>query len=80
MGGDFNLTLGYFEVWGSRAVTDSLANFFIHAFARKDLLDIIPPKLTPTWRNKRAGNQRVAKRLDRFLVTEVLALGVDVVR
>ena len=80
LGGDFNLTLGSSEVWGPRAVTDSLANFFIHAFSRKDLLDIIPPKLTPTWRNKIVGNQRVAKRMDRFLVAEVLALGVDVVR
>jgi len=80
LGGDFNLTLGASEVWGPRAVQDVLKNFFIQAFARKDLLDILPPKLVPTWRNKRAGEQRVAKRLDRFLVTESLALGVEIVR
>jgi len=80
LGEDFNLSLGSSEVWGPRTVPDPLANFFIQAFARKDLLDIIPTKLSPTWRNKRAGEQRVAKRLDRFLVAEVLALGVDVAR
>ena len=80
MGGDFNLSLGASEVWGPRAAPDILANFFIQSFARKDLLDILPAKIVPTWRNKRAGDQRVAKRLDRFLVAESLAIGVDLVR
>ena len=80
LGGDFNLSLGLSEVWGPRAAPDALANFFIQAFARNDLLDILPPKIVPTWRNKRAGDQRVAKRLDRFLVAESLALGVDLVQ
>ncbi len=67
-------------MWGPRAHPDALANFFIQSFARKNLLDIVPPKVSPTWRNKRVGDQRVAKRLDRFLVAEVLANGVEVVR
>lgn len=68
------------EVWGPRASPDTLANFFIQSFARKNLLDIVPPKMSPTWRNKRVGDQRVAKRLDKFLVAEVFANGVEVVR
>lgn len=80
LGGDFNLSLGASEVWGPRAATDALANFFLQAFARKDLLDILLTKMIPTWRNKRAGDQRVAKRLDRFLVAERLVLGVELVR
>ena len=80
LGGDLNLSLGVSEVWGPKAYPDALANFFIQSFARKNLLDIIPPKVSPTWRNKRVGDQRVAKRLDRFLVAERLANGVEVVR
>ena len=80
LGGDLNLSLGVSEVWGPKAFPDALANFFIQSFAKKNLLDIISPKVSPTWRNKRVGVQRVAKRLDRFLVVERLANGVEVVR
>jgi hypothetical protein len=34
--------------------------------------DIEPLKMTPTWRNGRSGEDVVAKRLDRFLVSEDL--------
>jgi hypothetical protein len=36
------------------------------------LSDTEPVKLKPTWRNKRVGDDRTAKRLDRFLVSEPL--------
>jgi hypothetical protein len=32
------------------------------------LLDIAPTKICPTWRNKRMGEDYIAKRLDRFLI------------
>jgi len=80
LGGDLNLSLGRSEVWGPVAYPDPLANFFIQSFASKNLLDIVPSKVSPTWRNRRVGDQRVAKRLDRFLVSESLANTVEVVR
>jgi hypothetical protein len=36
------------------------------------LLDITPIKLSPTWRNKRIGEDYIAKRLDHFLISENL--------
>ena len=59
LGGDLNLSLGCVEVWGPRAVPDSLAPFFSNAFSCHDLLDIAPIKLSPTWRNKRTGENWV---------------------
>jgi hypothetical protein len=34
------------------------------------LLDIEPSKLSPTWSNKRVGEARIAKRLNKFLIYE----------
>ena len=70
MGGDFNFSLGHNEVLGPHAQVDSLAGFFVQKLMEKGLLDIEPIKLKPTWRNNRCGDARVAKRLDRFLVSE----------
>ena len=36
----------------------------------EEILDIELVKLNPTWTNKRIGNVRISKRLDRFLVSE----------
>jgi len=70
VGGDLNLTLGSAEIWGPRALPDLLADFFISSFARAGLIDVEPVKIQATWRNRRAGENRVAKRLDRFLIGE----------
>jgi len=72
LGGDLNLTLGAAEIWGPRAIPDSLADFFISSFSRGGLVDVEPTKLHATWRNRRTGDNRVAKRLDRFLMDERL--------
>ena len=58
------------EVWGPHARDDLLTGFFIQRFAKKNLIDIEPIKHKLTWRNNRSGDNRVAKRLDRFLVSE----------
>jgi hypothetical protein len=49
---------------------DPLADFFIHWLEEERLFDIQPTKFAPTWRNMRTGEARVAKRLDRFLLSE----------
>jgi len=72
MGGDLNLSLGAAEIWGPKAIPDSQADFFVGAFARSGLADIAPDRLNGTWRNRRTGENRVAKRLERFLLDERL--------
>jgi len=80
LGGDLNLTLGAAEIWGPRAIPDPLNEFFIRSFARAGLVDVEPAKLTATWRNRRAGDNRIAKRLDRFLIDERLLDSLHFVR
>ena len=72
VGGDLNFTLGQNEIWGPHAHADPLEGFFLQRLVEKNLLDIEPVKLKPTWSNNRGGEARVAKRLDRFLVAEQL--------
>ena len=72
LGGDLNLTMSNSEVWGKNARVDSLGPYFRHMFEQKGLVDVAPVKIMPTWRNKRSGDQEVSKRLDRFLVLELL--------
>lgn len=68
VGGDLNFSLGSAESLGPRASPDPLTDFFKFHLIQKDLVDIDPIKLEPTWRNRRIGEGRIAKRLDRFLV------------
>jgi hypothetical protein len=46
--------------------------FYRDLFMSKNLIDIKPTKLVPTWRNGRTGPDAVARRLDRCLVAEEL--------
>jgi hypothetical protein len=72
VGGDLNLTLSLREVWGAHPRVDRKSVFFQSFFEKANLVDIEPVKLSPTWRNFRTGDEEVAKRLDRFLVSEAL--------
>jgi hypothetical protein len=40
--------------------------------ARRGLVDLVPPKITPTWKNKRLEKEYIAKRLDRFLLSRYI--------
>jgi len=62
------LILGPSEVWGGTSLVDPLSGFFKDLFHSTKLVDISLVVPTPTWRNGRMGLDRVAKRLDRFLV------------
>ena len=49
-----------------------MSPFFTTFFESKELVDVQPLKLTPTWRNNRSRDHAISKRLDRFLVKENL--------
>jgi hypothetical protein len=53
-----------------------MANFFNTYFHKNKLIDIVPGKVVPTWRNGRAGADFIAKRLDRTFLSEDI---VDIV-
>eukprot|EP01018_Ginkgo_biloba_P034237 Gb_24170 [translate_table: standard] len=69
-GGDLNFSLERSEIWVSVAQVDPLSNFFIKSLEEVGLYDIEPVKLRPTWSNKRVGEERMTKRIDRFLMSE----------
>ena len=73
IGGDLNFTLGVSKIWGPRAIPDPLSHYFKSHISRLDLYDLEPIKLNPTWWNRSAGEDRIAKRLDHFLVGEDIA-------
>jgi hypothetical protein len=78
--GDLNLTLSSGETWGGSASAGSLDGFFKALFQNKNLIDIEPGKVVPTWRNGRSGSDAIWKRLDRFLVSEDLLSSVGLYR
>jgi hypothetical protein len=80
IGGDLNFSLGAAEVWGPRARADPLMDFFCHSLSEAGLLDLAPLKLLPTWRNKQTREDRITKRLDRFLVSENLMNQPELIR
>jgi hypothetical protein len=53
--GDLKFVNDIVEVWGPRARLDPLADFFKNLLLTRNLVDIEPIKLCPTWRNMRSG-------------------------
>jgi hypothetical protein len=49
-------------------------SYFSQLIQDEGLVDVEPIKLLPTWRNGRGDQDYIAKRLDRFLINEELAL------
>ena len=72
IGGDLDFTLGAHEIWGPKVRTYPLALFFNNLLQNLKLIDLDPQKLNPSWTNRRVGEDRIEKRLDRFLLTENL--------
>jgi exonuclease III len=68
--GDLNLTTSQMEIWGEKASIDPHMSFFNRVFYKNNLVDVKPAELLPTWRNGRQGSDSIAKRLDRFLVSD----------
>ena len=75
IGGDLNFTLGEHEIWGPKARVDPLAPYFSKILMESKLIDLDPQVLKPTWTNRRVGEERIAKRLDIFLISEDLLEG-----
>ena len=80
VGGDLNFSIGRAEAWGPSAREDPLSIFFQNLLLDNNLSDPFPLKLKPTWRNRRAGEDRIAKRLDRFLLSEGLISKTSIFR
>ena len=80
VGGDLNFSLVEVEIWGTSARVDELTDFFHHRLSHAGVTNIPPIKMTPTWRNHRAGEDFVAKRLDRFLIADPLLESIDRIR
>jgi hypothetical protein len=70
IGEDLNFTLSLREVWGRHYKRGPLEGFFAHWIENHHLVDLEPPKMSQTWRNRRKGDDLVSKRLDRFLLAE----------
>jgi len=70
LAGDLNITLLSDEVWGSTNFSGSMADHYKKLFQSKNLVDIRPDKLVPTWRNSHQGTLTIANRLDRCLMSE----------
>eukprot|EP00253_Pinus_taeda_P035564 PITA_35564 len=80
VGGDLNFSMGRAEAWGPSAREDPLSDFFHNLLEDHHLTDPSPIKLKPTWRNRRVGEDRIAKRLDRFLLSEALISNAPIIR
>ena len=78
--GDLNFYEGVAECWGPKAVLDPFSNFFMDVVDQRGLIDVVPLKLNPTWRNRRCGEEHIAKRMDKFLVTKHLVSLINFVR
>eukprot|EP00253_Pinus_taeda_P016222 PITA_16222 len=80
LGGDLNFSIGNAEAWGPSAREDPLSDFFANTLLSHKLIDVNLIKVKPTWRNRRAGEGRVANRLDRFLISEDMTVSIPMFR
>ena len=75
--GDLNFTLTDANIWGAKTQMDPMDDFFMQMLLKKNLVDVAPAKIGPTWRNGRAGEYEISKHLDTFIVAEYLVLSMD---
>jgi hypothetical protein len=80
MVGDLNITLSGEEMWGSYNFSVSLVDQLNYLFKSKNLVDIRPDMMVPTWRNGKHGPQAISKRLDRCFIVESLIISQDYYR
>jgi hypothetical protein len=71
-GGDLNFTMNKREALGGSARVDRIAEFFSNRFDIGGLVDVEPLKSSPTWSNNRSRREGVFKKLDRFVVHNML--------
>eukprot|EP00253_Pinus_taeda_P002292 PITA_02292 len=68
LAGDLNVTLSPDECWGNCRKSDSLSDKLRLGFLSRNLVDVKPDHMKPTWENGRTGQAHIAKRIDRFLI------------
>jgi hypothetical protein len=61
LGGDLNITLSTDEQWGGAPSTGSGEKYFRDLFTNLNLIDIVPDRLVPTWRNGRSRSEAIPK-------------------
>lgn len=66
--GDMNITLSSEECWGKCRKYDPLLDQIKFEFLHRNLLDVSPSKMMPTWDNGRLEGASIAKRIDRFII------------
>lgn len=57
-----------------------MTDYFEHLLDSHSLLNIEIPKIQPTWRNRRIGDDALARRLDRFIIKAQLVDQLDRIR
>eukprot|EP00253_Pinus_taeda_P002268 PITA_02268 len=80
IGGDLNFSLGTAEAWGPSARIDPLTDFFTQLLLSHKMIDVNIIKAKPTWRNRRTGEERIEKRLDCFLISDLMASNIPMFR
>lgn len=74
MGGDFNMITSLLEKKGGLRRLNKDSELFIEFMESAKLVDIPPKTGLFTWNNRRGGDNRIASRLDRFLISENILL------
>eukprot|EP00253_Pinus_taeda_P020761 PITA_20761 len=68
LAGDLNVTLSPDECWGNCRKRDSLSDKLRLGFLSRNLVDVKPDHMKPTWENGRTTQAHIAKRIDHFLI------------
>lgn len=66
--GDLNITLSTEGRWGKCKQRESLSDKIRNEFLHRNLIDVVPSKMMPTWSNGRIEEAYIAKRIDWFIV------------
>lgn len=66
--GDLNIALSTEECWGYGKINNEHADFIKLELLNRNMVDIVPSEMKPTWINGRVHKACIAKRIDRFLV------------
>eukprot|EP00253_Pinus_taeda_P015496 PITA_15496 len=77
------IPLLFLNVYGpvlERERADPLSEFFQQKLASSPLVDVAPLKLHPTWINQRLGDDWIEKKLDRFLICDLLVENLQAFR
>ena len=61
LAGDLNFTTSELEIWADHTRRDHLSIYFTQLLDSMNMVDLLPSKIGPTWRNGRAGSDGVSR-------------------